>query len=69
MRLKTYKIYAAGGSYIASLYATCITVATEDWINILDRPAIYELDSREQARVRYSDNHCVMGDFVILLDS
>lgn len=66
MRFKVYKIYAAGGSYIASLYATCITTAAKDWIATLNRPAGYELDSREQASVRYRDNHNVMGDFVIV---
>lgn len=63
--MKTYTIAKAGSATIGSIRATCITKACKHFIASLDRPAKYELYSREWASVQYDDNHCVMGDYVI----
>lgn len=65
MKLKLYKVFESGSTQIGTLYATCITKATKQFIATLDKPAKHELDSKEQARIRYNDNCCVMSDFVI----
>jgi len=65
MKTKLYKVLKSGSTQIGTLYATCITKATKQFITTLDKPAKYELDSKEQARIRYNDNYNVMSDFVI----
>jgi len=65
MKPKLYKVLNAGSTQIGMICATCITKATKQFIATLDKPAKHELYSREQASVRYSDNYCVMSDFVI----
>ena len=66
MKLKTYKIYKAGSEQIGTITAPCITKAATRFMDGLDRPASFELDSRKQATVRYADNHCILSDFVII---
>ena len=63
--MKLYKVFKAGSTQIRMLHATCITKATKQFISTLDKPAKYELYSKEQASVRYNDNYYVMNDFVI----
>ncbi|CDX00747.1 Hypothetical protein DPCES_1429 [Desulfitobacterium hafniense] len=65
MKMKLYTVGKAGSTEIGTLYATCITKAAKQFIATLDKPAKYELDSREQASIRYTDNHNLMGNFVI----
>lgn len=65
MKTKPYKVFKAGNTQIGTLRATCITKAVKEFIATLDEPANYELDSKEQARIRYNDNYCVTSDFVI----
>ncbi|EGW36451.1 hypothetical protein [Desulfosporosinus sp. OT] len=65
MKAKLYKVFKAGGAQMETLHATCITKAAKQFIATLDKPAKYELYSKEQASVRYNDNHNAMSDFVI----
>jgi hypothetical protein len=65
--METYAIYRAGSARIGTIYATCISKAARQFIATLERQAKYELDSREQASIRYTDNHCVMSDFVVIM--
>ena len=65
MKTKLYKVFKAGGAQVVTLYATCVTKAAKEFIATLDKPAKYELYSKEQASVRYQDNHNATSDFVI----
>jgi len=65
MKTKMYKVFESGSAQIGTIYATCITKATKQFIATLDRPAKYELYSKEQASVRYNDSYGAMSDYVI----
>lgn len=66
MKMKQYSVYRAGSTYFTTVLATCITKAAENFIGTLNEPAKYELDSKEQASIRYIENYNVIGDFVIV---
>jgi hypothetical protein len=68
MKIKSYVVYEAGGCKLEMdyIWATCISKAAKKFIATLDKPAMFELRSKQQASIRYRDNHSVMGDFVIM---
>jgi predicted nucleic acid-binding Zn-ribbon protein len=51
---------------ITELNATCITKAAKLFIDTLERKATYSIYSTCQASIRYSDNHSIMSDFVVI---
>lgn len=63
--MKAYNVYKAGSTKIGTIRATCITKAAKQFIATLDKPAKYELYSRENASIRFTDNYSIAGDFVI----
>jgi len=65
MTTKLYKVFKAGSTQIGTLNATCITKAAKQFTATLDKPARYELYSKEQASVSYGDNFNATSDFVI----
>jgi|GEM_PF-3349995 hypothetical protein len=65
MKLKTYNIYKAGSTQIGTITASCISKAALHFVATLERPASYEIGSRQHATVRYSDNYGLVDDFVI----
>jgi len=66
MKTKLYVIFRSGSVMAGTLSDTCITKAARQFISTLDKPAKYKLYSKQQAHIRYNDNYCVMGDFVIM---
>lgn len=64
--MKRYNVYIAGSTKIDTVQATCITKACKRFIETLEKAARYELDSREQARIRYTDNYSICSNFVII---
>mgnify|MGYP000974530000 CR=1 FL=1 len=66
MKMKLYEAYHCGGSALGKFYDTCITKAAKKFMATLDRPAVIdELESRQSAKIRYTDNHSIMRDFEI----
>ena len=65
MKIKTYATYKAGSTQIGTVYATCITKAAKRFIETLKRPATFELNNREEASIRYTDNFNVMSDYIV----
>jgi len=63
--MKPYKVFKAGSTQMGTLHATCITKAAKQFIATLNKPAKYELYSKEQASVCYGDSHNATSDFVI----
>lgn len=64
--MKTYNVFKSGSTKIGQITATCITKAVKQFMATLDKSATYELYSRGQASITYTDNHTIMSNFVII---
>lgn len=51
---------------IITIYATCISKACKDFVSTLDGKAGYKIDGMDSATIKYSDNHSIYGDFIIM---
>jgi hypothetical protein len=65
MTTKLYKVFEAGGSQLTTLHATCITKAIKRFITTIEEPVSYELQSKQQAVIRYKGSRLATSDFVI----
>lgn len=64
--MKTYNIFVSGGEKVKSVCASCITKACKSFIETLDKPAKYKLESKAYASIRYTDNYTICSDFVVM---
>lgn len=64
--MKKYNIYYAGAEKFKCIYSSCISKACKSFIETLDKPAKYNLENKEYASIRYTDNYSICSDFVIM---
>ncbi len=64
--MKRYDIYFAGGEKATTIFASCITKACKSFIETLEKEAVYKLNGKEYASIRYRDNHTICNDFVVM---
>lgn len=64
--MKKYDVYYSGGEKIKTIQATCITNACKEFIETLEKPANYKLNSKDYASIIYADNFSICSDFVVV---
>lgn len=64
--MKKYNIYCAGGEKITTVKATCISKACKAFMATLNKEAKYELDNKEYASIKYTDNFTICSDYVVI---
>lgn len=64
--MRKYDIYYAGSEKITTVKATCISKACKSFIDTLSKEAKYELDNKEYASIRYTDNYTICSDYVVM---
>lgn len=64
--MKRYDIYISGSERICTIYSTCISKACKSFIETLEKPAKYTLQSKEYASIRYTNNYTISSDYVVM---
>lgn len=64
--MEKYDIYMSGSERIGTIYATCISKACKSFIDTLEKPAKYTLQSKEYASIRYTNNYTITSDYVVI---
>jgi len=64
--LKTYNVYRSGGTKVATIKATCISKASKQFIDTLDKKAKYKTEDAYMSEIRYTDNYTIMSDFIVM---
>ena len=64
--MKRYDIYFAGGEKATTIFASCITKACKSFIETLEKEAVYKLNGKDYASIRYKSNHSICNDFVVM---